>query len=74
MTRKEYKKSKTITKMIDGHKIVYIPLIHNCTYHDTNNRKKLCINCNNTGYYTDGYYMIVSKGKKKIGFTVDNIN
>lgn len=70
MTKKEYKKSKTISKTINGYKVKYIPIVYDCTYHDTNNKKKLCINCDNTNYYIDGYYMIINN---KIGWTVDNI-
>ena len=57
----------------NGSTIEYEPIIHDCTYHSPEVGKK-CINCNNTGKYVDGYYMIVTdKNGNKTAFTVDNI-
>ena len=61
--------SETITKKINGHIIEYIPIIKKCTYYcpDENG---ICKNCNDTGKYIDGYYLIIDG---KSGFMVDNI-
>jgi len=60
---------KTITVKVNGHIVEYEPLVTKCTYHYPEKGKK-CINCENTGKYVDGYYMIVDN---KFGFVVDNI-
>jgi len=74
MTKKQYRKLKTITKIIKKTKLEYIPIIYDCTYHDTNNKQRACVNCHNTKYYTDGYYLIVTDCKgNRIAYTVDNI-
>jgi len=70
MNKREFTRANTITQKKYGCKVKFIPLVHKCTYHDTNNRKRKCRNCNNTNYYVDGYHMILNN---KIGWTVDNI-
>ena len=41
-------------------KAEFIPLMKSCTYHYPT-KDNPCKNCNNTGKYKDGYYMIVGK-------------
>lgn len=41
-------------------KIEFIPLYKKCTYHYPDESGG-CPNCNGTGEYKDGYYMIVGK-------------
>lgn len=50
-------------------KVEFIPLMKDCTYHYPE-RNGGCPNCNNTGKYKDGYYMIING---KTGFFVDTI-
>jgi len=50
-------------------KVEFIPLYQKCTYHHPD-EKGICKNCNNTGKYCDGYYMIING---KTGWFVDSI-
>ena len=50
-------------------KVEFIPLIKPCTYHNLN-EKGICRNCENTGKFKAGYYMIING---KTGFFVDTI-
>lgn len=63
---------KTITIKRNGRTIEFEPIIFDCTYHYPEKGKK-CINCDNTGKYVDGYYMIYTLNGKKFAFMVDNI-
>ncbi len=53
----------------NGHLIEYEPIVKDCTYHNLDENGK-CRNCNNTGKFVAGYYMIIDK---KFGFAVDTI-
>lgn len=66
---KRNKKPKSIIKYENGRKIEFQPIITKCSYHRPTKKVK-CPNCDNTGYYTEGYFMIIDD---KIAFQVDNI-
>jgi len=53
----------------NGHTVEYIPIIKKCTYYSPN-ENGICRNCNGTGKYIDGYYMILDG---IVGFIVDTI-
>jgi len=53
-------------------KVKFIPIMTPCTYHHLD-EKGVCRNCNNTGLYKDGYYMIYEINGKKFAYTVDTI-
>lgn len=64
---------KSIIVKRNGNTIEYEPIVHKCTYHSPKPGEK-CQNCNDTGKYVDGYYMIVTdKNGHKTAFIVDNI-
>ena len=53
----------------NGHTVEYVPIITDCTYHHLD-KNGICINCENTGKYSNGYYMIIDGIS---GFIVDGI-
>ena len=74
MTRKQFQKLNTVKLTVNGIKLDYTPIVYDCTYHQPDKKTKKCVNCNDTMFYVDGYYMTYKmKNGKKVSYMVDNI-
>jgi len=54
-------------------KIEFIPIMTPCTYPSPDPKTGICRNCDGTGQYKDGYYMVYEVNGKKFAFTVDTV-